>query len=153
MTALWYIINPSDSITFRAADIRTAEIVTTALGGGAYAATEVGEDGTESHRSVPMYLIGGKELRCKWWKENGDGLNEEQFFKQNKAEIAEAFLSVAVASPGDSRTVYESGLLNAEDKEKFKAEWNDKRRTSMNDIMGRAQQIGKNLSQPEKVDA
>lgn len=136
---IYDLINPSDPITFEAPDLKIAALVTIVLGGGQYAA-EPEDDGTEG---VPVMMFGGGP---EWWSahfdEPLDGAGD-----RDGVRLAAALRSVCCANRVDRR-LYDSALRAITDpaaREAFVAEWNDQKRSSMNDIMGRAHHVAAKL--------
>jgi len=102
------LINPSDPYTFEAADLEIAAVVTILLGSGTYIAKGIGD---AQGQEVPPFLLGGHD---KWFRDK---------FGSDVSET----LSRAV----DTRT---SDLVRSLRSVTLGSE----RRTSMNDIGGRA---------------
>jgi hypothetical protein len=136
------LVNPSDPVTFQAPDLKIAALVTLILGHGQFAANP--ED--ENAEGVPLMLFGGAE---EWWNERFQEPMENAG-DRDRERLAIALRSVCYGSTTD-RKLYDSALLAITDPEKragFIAEWNDRHRSSMNNIMGRAHSIAERLEQP-----
>lgn len=137
--ALWEIVNPSDYATLEADDLMTADIVATVLGGGQYCAKEI-----DGERSTPIYLFGGSTARKAWWAENSPDMTEDAYVKANERALADAFDSVALGN----RTDLDAALAEISDADKrreFVKKWNERKRSSMNNIAGRAHKIAEQL--------
>jgi len=137
------IINPSDKAFFFAPSLTIATLVTVILGNGQYAAKPEAEDAPE----VPMFLFGGFD---EWWTENFEE-DLEGAVDRHRGEIAKSLRSVAYGDM-QTRRLFDAALEAIEDPEKratFIAKWNDEKRTSLNDIMGRAHQIAQNMEAAE----
>jgi len=133
------IINPSDKAFFEAGDLKIAALVTFLIGGGQYGA-EAEEEGAES---VPIFLFGGGE---DWWNDHFDEPMEGAV-DRHAASVAAALRTVCYGDVTDRR-LFDSALAAIDDPVKraaFVAEWNDRHRTSLNDIMGRAHHIAGKL--------
>ena len=136
------LVNPSDPVTFEAPDLKIAALVTLILGHGQYAANP--ED--ESAEGVPSMLFGGAE---EWWNEHFQEPMENAG-ERDRERLAAALRSVCYGSVTD-RKLYDSAVEAIDSPEKraaFIAEWNDRNRSSMNNIMGRAHSIAERLEQP-----
>lgn len=138
---LYEIINPSDPCTFLAPDVITAFLVVALLGEGRYAA-EPQEEGVEK---VPLFLFGGSQ---EWWEKHGDGEPMEGMIDRHLATLVPALRSVCVGRVSERR-LFDMALESIDDAAKkaaFVARWNDEKRSSMNDIMGRAHHYAERLS-------
>lgn len=124
------IINPSDKAMFEADDLRIAALVTFLIGGGQYGAEP--EDGEAE--GVPIFLFGGNK---EWWSAHFDEPMEGAV-DRHAAKLVVALRSVCYGDMTDRR-LFDSALTAIDDPEKraaFVAEWNDRHRSSLNDIMG-----------------
>lgn len=133
---IYEIINPSDAITFRAADDLTATMAV-ALISPHYAAK-----GTCEHDYVgPMFLLGGFNEFCAehlGGKTPGDWLEDHAF------SLAGALDSCLYCKPHEYEALRQ--LLNSfpEDQRAMAVKvHNDGRRTSVTDIVGRAYHMAK----------
>ena len=136
---LYEIVNPSDTITFSAPDFITAALVTLLLGGGAYSA----KPENDQAESVPMFFFGGFD---KWWEER---FSEPANYAADRhaATVIPALRSVCLGGFA-GRKLYDKALEAIDDPTKkaaFIADWNDQKRTSMNDIMGRAHDLANEM--------
>lgn len=132
---LYDLVNPSDAVTFVAPDLKIAACVTILLGGGQYGADPI-EEGAES---VPIMIFGNGDA---WWTEHFDE-PRDGVVERHADAIAEALRTVCYGG-SKTRALFDSALAAIDDPEKkaaFVAEWNDRHRTSLNNIMGRAQDL------------
>ncbi len=140
------IINPSDPYTLEVFDLAGAAAALLLLGEGYYALTA--EDGTEI---VPLFMFADEEFIGKWFAENTDKESLVEALK-DRERIARHMESVVLGSFGD-RTFYMAAigeLPTKEARERFAATWLD-RRSSMNNIGGRAQEWAKRLRDKQEV--
>lgn len=133
------IINPSDAYTISGEDIDAAILGTIYLGGGSYALKD------EAGNSVlPLFLLGGVEE----WFEKHRGLSFEAFAGSIPHErVAVALDSVLIGDFHDRRD-HERVVQHITDKKELAAEMakrHDAKRSSLNDIGGRAVQWAERL--------
>lgn len=151
------LVNMSDSICFRAPDKQIATLVTILLGNGQYSAKAIGLDGNEIAEngdsgpgdagsndgkvtwphSVPFFMFGGFD---PFWKANWPDVPADEAIDRRKPEVIAALRTVMLGNVGDRR-LYDGACAAITDPDKlkaFQADWNDKKRSSLNDIMGRA---------------
>ena len=142
---IYDLVNMSDAITFKAPTRLIATLVTTVLGGGQYGATAIDENGEEDKDAgVPIFMFGGFEAFMASLGETGP---TEGMADRYAAELIPALRSVTLGSVADRR-LYDSALEAIDDPVKsaaFISNWNDIRRSSLNDIMGRAHKIADKL--------
>lgn len=139
------VINPSDSVTFLAPDRTIALAVLVFVGEGHYVGKPLERDGRpidpaeDEALYVPMFWGDGSYEA--WWRANGWAEEPiEQALRDRKAEIVAALRSCAYGNLEDRKT-YESAcaaITDASNLERFKREWEDRRRSSMNRIVQRA---------------
>lgn len=138
------IVNPSDMATFLAPDRDIALAALAFIGDGAYGGTPLERDGEgidvdeSAALSVPIFLFGGYE---EWWKSQGFASEPiESLIASRKPEIVAALRSASYGSLEDRRS-YDSACAAIDDPAKltkFKEDWEDRRRSSMNRIVQRA---------------
>ena len=107
------LINPSDPYTLEADDIEIAAVAVCLLGCGKYPADALGDDANKGN-NVPAFLFGGHD---EWFESRFGGTYEavaERCLKDRADAVARAFESVKLGS---------------------------KRRTSLNDIGGKAREL------------
>jgi hypothetical protein len=140
---LYELVNPSDACTFQAPNTLIATLVTVVLGGGQYSATLLDTD-APGHRDVPFFMFGGFD---EWWATHGDGGPSDGAADRAGAAFTEALRSVCYGS-ASTRRLFDSALAAIDDPAKraaFIAQWNDEKRSSLNNIMGRAHALADRL--------
>jgi len=109
------LINPSDPYTLEADDFEIAAVAVCLLGNGKYPADALGDDANKSN-NVPAFLFGGHD---EWFQARFGGTYEavaERVLKERADALARCFESVKLGR---------------------------ERRTSMNDIGGKARELAK----------
>ncbi len=136
---LYEIINPSDEYHFEAPDLELAAIALLVLGEGHYAGRADEEGGTD----IPLFMLGNNP--DDWFKKHfnktfGESLEGIMKSKARKSELADALDSVIIGSLNERKELAESlkEITDEKEKEKYKKQWSDKRRSSMNNIGKRA---------------
>lgn len=135
------IINPSDKTSFMAPNLMIASLVTMILGGGQYGAEPENPDENEG---VPLMLFGGAD---EWWQEHFPDEPMEGAIDRHQSDVAACLRTVAYGGITD-RKLFDSAIKAIDHPEKrdaFVKEWNDRNRSSLNNIMGRAHEIAANL--------
>jgi hypothetical protein len=136
---LYELVNPSDPVTFETPDFKVAALLTLYLGKGRFSA-ETQEEGAPN---VPMFFFGGAE---KWWQETfGETLDDS--VSPLREPLAKALRTLCVGK-ASHRALFDSALAAIDDPAKrdaFVADWNDRQRSSMNDIMGYAHKLAGQL--------
>ena len=125
--AIFEIINPSDTYTLKTERFDLACCVALMLGSGNFGLREIGGD-----RHMPIFLFGGEDA----WLNEQFGLSLDEFFsKCICAELCQVFASVLIGSPSD-RATFESAvsLMNEDAAAVFRADYQDRKRSSMNNI-------------------
>lgn len=153
---MWYELhNPSDKVIFQAPDFEAAALAVIFLGRGQYAATPIAgddrkPDSVTDARKVPMMFFGDAFEKFCADPVNGLGIGDSKNI-QNKLDERGADVATCCESffYGDlsDRAIYEEALRGKSEKDaaKFKAEWNDKKRTSMNNILAAAHALARGL--------
>jgi hypothetical protein len=133
LLGVWEIANPSDKYTIKGPFMACA-IAVAMLGNGAY-----GIDGTP--------VLFGWDA---WLKEKGiEDLSA--YIDVHKTELAAALDSVLIGSKSDRAEVESAlALMPAEKQAAWLAERHDRRRSSMNNIGGRARKLAAMLRAPNK---
>lgn len=131
------IINPSDPYTIECESFLIGAVAVYILGGDKMALQrEEGDDGTP--------ILFGREGE-EWIADRGVP-DVAAFVDQNKLALADALASVRIGSVRErSQNAVAIAHMTVVDAEKYLAEFHDKRRSSMNDIGGRAWQLAKRL--------
>jgi hypothetical protein len=114
---IFNIVNPSDACTLESDDLAAAGAACTLLGEGRYALRELGGDA-----EVPLFLFAKLDRIDAWFREHG-GENLNGVLSTKLPAIARALESVKLGTP-DRRDV---------------------ERSSLNDIMGRAHELARQL--------
>ena len=153
---LYEIINPSDAYTIEAASLDVAFVACVFLGRGLYSfqPIDVGEDADGepevtkvAAEEIPLFLFGGTEEWCKQHLNESFESVVDRVTKDKATELAACFESCLIGKATD-RDTYLAGLKLIEDphnREEWRRRWHDKRRSSMNDIGGRAYLMAKRL--------
>lgn len=130
---VWNLINPSDRITFVAADHDVAAAVTVCVGEGRYGADEIGGD-----EKVPLMMFSADDA---WAKQTFGDASVRELINRVVEEKPEAFRAALASFCLGDREVLDAALAAIDDEGKraaFVATWNDRHRSSMNDIVGYA---------------
>lgn len=148
---LWEVINPSDRVTFRTDSLMVATYVTILLGGGKYASREILPDGRHG-LEVPLFLFGGVDQFCEEnfgvpWEQT-----EARLIADCLPEVIAALRSLIYGDLGDRKLIEEllAALPDDEARTARLVEWNDERRSSMNNIGGRAFAIADRLEEIQR---
>lgn len=136
---IYEIINPSDPVVFETDDFECAAVATLLVGEGRCAAKPQ-EDGGEE---VPLFLFGGHDE----WSQARFGCSFSNLLDrvtETKARDLVFALRSFVIGHAEDITAYRRGLELIDDPAKrdvWREEWKEARRSSLNDICGRAWQI------------
>lgn len=143
--ATWEIVNPSDPYTMDGDDHDVVATVVVFLGQGRYAAQEV-----NGSRFVPMMLFGVDDA----WSTATFGCAVADLLARTvetkRAAVVAAFESVVIASAHE-RAMFDEGMRLIDDpaeRERWRTTWNERRRSSMNNIGKRAQQLADTFRAP-----
>lgn len=140
---IYEIINPSDYHTMVAEDREIACYACLMLGGGKYGLAPIPEG--EGKGCPLMIFWDEKALDDFWQSEFGRTFDDagEEFMHGKKAELIAAFESVLIGK----RSEYERliSFVEPEKQAEFRTSWDDARRSSMNDISGRARQYAAHI--------
>jgi len=134
---IYEIVNPSDHYTIACEDERIACAATLLLGDGKYG---LSVDGASV---MPVFLFGGG---LEWWAEKFTEPLETVLGR--RGEIAICLRSVVI---GD-RTSFEAAIAAIDDAGKragFVETWNDRHRSSTNDIGAHALHLAEQLEKPK----
>lgn len=140
---LYRIINPSDPYTIVANRIDVAAVASLILGNGQYAFEPL--DGSVD---IPLFGFMTPEQRENWFVQNckmGIEATVKDVRENLRTEMADCLDSVVIGQP-EEREPYLAGLAlltDPDEREKYWFEWQDKRRSSFNDIAGRAHRTAK----------
>lgn len=142
---LYEIINPSDCYTIEAKSLDVAFVACVFLGSGQYAFEPFEEAATR----IPIFLFGGTEEWCSEHLKEGFEAVVDRVMADpgKKAELAECFDSCLIGKR-PMRDTYYAGLELIDDpakREQWRHRWHEERRSSLNDIGGRAYGMAKRL--------
>lgn len=128
---IYEIVNPSDPYTLVAENRGVAAVVYLLLGNGKYGLKPENKDGGD----FPLFLFATVADIEKWFK-GRFGATIEEFMDAHMKEVADCFATVLI---GD-RTMHDelASCVPASKSADFEAKWQDRHRSSMNDIGGRA---------------
>lgn len=145
---IYDIVNPSDGYTIEALDLEIAAVACMLLGQGQYAFKPLDDSGDETEeQDVPLFLFGGVDEWCQEQFGKDVSALMDHVMESRVEELATCFDSCLIGGLAERRE-YESAMRlieSAENRERFRAERHDRRRSSLNDIGGRAYQMAKNL--------
>ncbi len=134
---IYEIINPSDAITFRADDEKVAVALAILLGNGQYGLHR--EDGKKDY---PFLLFANEEQINECLKPYFNNVEEMfEYAKDHAEDMVIAFDSVVTADKS-WRIDYDKALeliTDEKERQKYKDDFNDRHRSSMNNIYGCAQ--------------
>lgn len=139
---LYDLVNPSDTVSFRAPDRQVAALAVFLLSNGQYGA-DCHETEVKGDQDVPIFLLGGAR---SWWH----GLWEksiEETARERAEEVAAALETaayVSTAARGDFEAESAACATEAE-RAAFIADWNAKHRGSTTAIVDAAHEIAANL--------
>lgn len=138
----WELINPSDKITFKA-DSHELACLAVGLLGGKYGATELDKEGEGEPRTVPLWLFGGAD---EYFQKHFGRDVAGSFTACDKRALAEVYDSFLIGSMSE-RWAFEKAMsvILDEDKAAFKEQWQDRERSSMNDICAYAYNLARGL--------
>lgn len=134
---IFELINPSDAVTFIGDDITVAGVAIMVLGRGRYGLTD-----DKGEVVVPLMLFGGSEY---WLAEHGvDDL--DAWLTANYLRVAE-FLETCAYGSRLEREAFDQAIarMTPEHAEAHREWWNDRNRSSMNNIGQAAAAYAKTL--------
>jgi hypothetical protein len=143
---LYEIINFSDSYTFEADDHEIAALAMILVSEGRYGCREVDDRGQEGKFTLPPLIFSGARAIDTYFKAQfGRTLDESiELLKASRLEeLAKCYESVVLGSAKD-RLLFKSALDKIDDpakKQAFLKEWDDKKRSSLNNIGAACQQM------------
>jgi hypothetical protein len=120
------IQNPSDAITIETDDIVAAGVAIMIVGDGWY-----GLEDEKGEQVVPITALGTAE---PWLKQNGVS-DIEAYIKANRLKMA-TILESALYGDVSDRALFNAAVekMSKENAHAFREEWNDKKRSSLNNI-------------------
>lgn len=122
----WELINPSDKYTFRTDDFEALAFGILMLSEGSYSVQELDVD---NPRSSPILIFGGDPN--EWWQETFG--HKVEGFKPWHKRVADALDTIVIGDRDDFEAAL-AAIPDEDAKAKFTAKWNDRKRSSMNDI-------------------
>ena len=134
---IFEIINPSDMITIESDEPIIAGLAITLISRGQYCIND-----EQGNSPVPLFIFGGFD---NWLKEQK--INDfDAWISKNALKIADALESVLYGDASD-RKIFEAAVskMSKEDAVKFRTEWNENKRSSMNNIGSVCQQYAEKL--------
>lgn len=140
---LYEIINMSDAYTIEAKDLELAFVACVLLGRGQYAFEPLGDEGEK----IPFFMFGGQDEWCQKHLQKTAGAVLDGVMELRSDELAECLDSCLIGGK-DNRQTYFDGLELIDDlakKEQWRKRWHDERRSSLNDIGGRAYEMAERL--------
>ena len=141
---LYEVINPSDCVTLEADDELVACVATLLLGQGRY-----GLKSDNANKQVLPIMFHQSALD-DWLKEKQIVLDD--FIDQHSVELAECLESALVCSMTSRAALIKAIEASGGDKKAAFATYNEERRTSMNNICGRAAQLASYCRSLPKTD-
>ena len=143
--SLYNLINPSDPVTFKAPSLEAAVGAVMYVSGGQYGADAYGDDDQHLEAySVPIFMTHRKDMK-KWL--DGRGESFDSFLERYKDDIVATLNSFVTCSLRERR-MYDMAIkaITQEDKRKvFESEWDDKARSSLNQISNYARSAAAQL--------
>lgn len=140
---IYEITNPSDAYTIEPAAFREGAIAVLLLGNGSYGMKPVGA--SKDAPALPIFLLGG----AKEWADAEVGGDLEAWLAEpaNLRATAAALDTVLIGSPHDQRELRDAlaGMPDAEKRVAYLAAWKERRRSSLNNIGARAEQLASAL--------
>lgn len=142
---IYEIINMSDPYTIEAHSLDVAFIACLFLGRGQYAFQPLSEEAEK----IPLFIFGDCEYWCQEHlaTELKNVVHSVTTEPAKRLALAECFESCVIGHSQDRET-YRVGLELIDDpakREQWRAKWHDGRRSSMNDIGGRAYEMAARL--------
>lgn len=141
MSGMWEVINPSDAVSFTTDDVRIAIGVTALVGEGHYGLQD------EKGREYPAMLLFmdmeqiGKHL-CPHFNSLKEMLDYLGAHPDKTIAALESFALASIPQRIDFEKALEA-ITDEEKRRKYVAEFNDRHRTSVNDICAHARALVK----------
>ena len=128
---IYEIVNPSDGATIEANNGVLAALAIVVLSEGMYGLRD-----EKGETVMPILAFGGKDYFTQWLKNNEiDDDKLDEFYAKNGEEMAAILESVIYGDCKDRAVVSSTAEdMTPEARVAFYAKWNDKKRSSMNDI-------------------
>lgn len=137
------LINPSDAITFQGDDLVAAGVAIILLGRGAFGLTD-----EKGEQAVPLMLFGGIDD----WLAKNNIKDMAQYIADNTDAIAD-FLETVCYGSLDERLAFDEACkrMTPEKAAEHREWWNDRKRSSMNNIGAGALRLAKQLRKKKPV--
>lgn len=135
---IYEVINPSDPVAIEADDVSIARAAVLIIGEGSYALTD-----EEGKTVLPIFIFGGGDQFEAW--EAREGFNFAAILKDRKPELAACLRSAACMEMRDRRALLAAVGSDPGALERF----NEERRSSLNDICGRAHMLADALERAQ----
>ena len=142
---IYEVINPSDAVTIECGSPLVAGLSVLLLGEGRYGAE--GEDGSTA---IPLMLFGGEKAVARWLAGCGYAGGLGDALAEHRGSIARCLRTAMVCSIDERRGLIAAVVAGGGDEGKVFAALNDARRTSMNNICGRAYAIAERYERAEQ---
>jgi hypothetical protein len=141
-TIVYEIVNPSDAYTMEASDLAVAAVACLYLGSGQYGLTALSPSDAPG---MPVFVFHKAEDVERWFA-TVCGCTMAAAFAR-RAAVADALDSVLAGSLRDRQTNADAlALIDDEAKrQEWRDKWLDRRRSSLNNIGGRAMHYAKHL--------
>lgn len=152
-SVLYEIINLSDQYTIEAHALDVAFVACLLLGRGQYSfepiisQSEAAPDKNEAAIGIPLFLFGGADQWCQQQFREEIGETIRRVTHGKSQELADCLDSCLIGGAQERQT-YTAGLELIDDpgkREIWRSRWHDERRSSLNDIGGRAYEMAKRL--------
>jgi len=143
---LYEIVNPSDAYTIVAKSFDVAAVACFVLGKGRYAFKPIDDDKAPE---VPIFLFGGADEWCREQFGVDAGDLVQGTLKDKRDELAECLDSCLIGNASDRKDFDEAcaAISDPVKQTQFRESRHDRRRSSMNDIGGRAYRIAAKIRQ------
>lgn len=148
MSQVWLeIINPSDKAHIEGSDLLAAQVAILTISKGTYALED-----EKGETVLPFFMFGGLEA---WVEANIEGGDLSAWIGHNRSRLAKALRTVTYGSRAEceSQALALSLIETEENRQKFIAENEDKRRSSLSQIVNACHSWAQNLERAEEVKA
>lgn len=137
---IYDLVNPSDPYTFEASSKEVAALVVIRL------STNYGAKAVNEEDNIPVFICFNAEEIQKWYKDTF-GRTIEEGARTLRSEIIKGFESFVLGDRKE-RECYEAAIAAIDDPQKrstFITKWDDIKRSSLNNIGGRACEIAQEM--------
>jgi len=140
---IYEIITPSDKVTFEADDHRVAIAAVILIADGKFGLVD--EEGNDT--LLPLLFSNREQIEAvlvdKGFEDGVKGL--EAFIAENKSAISACLASSAVVSISDRKALLRALGNSGRELKDALSDWNEEKRTSLNDICGYAHALSVSL--------